>query len=75
LAPNSTDPAEIEALMLAVNGGCNVLLSTQFGNSGFFYKEWSEGGEDWRKVKITADCPAFLVNGLKLSARPFEWIR
>jgi len=62
--------------MLAVSGGRIVLLSTPFYNRGFFYKEWSEGGEDWRKVKITArDRPAFLVNGLKLSARPFEWIR
>ena len=62
--------------MLAVSGGRIVLLSTPFGNRGFFYKEWSEGGEDWRKVTISArDCPAFLVNGLKLSARPFEWIR
>jgi hypothetical protein len=59
--------------MLVVSGGRIVLLSTPFGNRGFFYKEWSEGGEEWRKVTITArDCPTFLVNGLKLSARPFE---
>jgi hypothetical protein len=43
--------------MLAVSGGRIVLLSTPFGNRGFFCKEWSEGGEDWRKVEITArDC-------------------
>ena len=33
------------------------MLSTPFGNREFFYKEWSEDGEDWRKVEITArDC-------------------
>jgi hypothetical protein len=36
--------------MPAVSGGRIVLLSTPFGNRGFFRKEWSEGGEDWRKV-------------------------
>src|SRR5262249_16690589 len=44
--------------MLAVSGGRIVLLSTPFGKRGFFYKEWSEGGDDWHRVKITArDCP------------------
>jgi hypothetical protein len=43
--------------MLAVSGGRIVLLSTPFGKRGFFYSEWTDG-EDWRKVKITADqCP------------------
>jgi len=30
--------------MLAVSGWRIVMLSTPFGNRGFFYKEWSEGG-------------------------------
>jgi phage terminase large subunit-like protein len=43
--------------MLAVSGGRIVLLSTPFGKRGFFYQEWTDG-EDWRKVKITAEqCP------------------
>lgn len=43
--------------MLAVSGGRIVLLSTPFGKRGFFYQEWTEG-QDWRKVKITAEqCP------------------
>lgn len=43
--------------MLAVSGRSIVLLPTPLGNRGFFCKEWSEGGEDWRKVDITArDC-------------------
>ena len=43
--------------MLVVSGRRIVLLSTPFGNHGFFCKEWSEGGKDRRKVEITArDC-------------------
>ncbi len=43
--------------MLAVSGGRIVLLSTPFGKRGFFYSEWTDG-QDWRKVKITAEqCP------------------
>jgi hypothetical protein len=43
--------------MLAVSGGRIILLSTPFGKRGFFYSEWTDG-QDWRKVKITADqCP------------------
>ncbi len=43
--------------MLAVSGGRIILLSTPFGKRGFFHQEWTEG-EDWQRVKITADeCP------------------
>lgn len=44
--------------MLAVGGGRLVLLSTPFGKRGFFWREWSEGGETWVRVKVTAEhCP------------------
>lgn len=44
--------------MLAVSGGRIVLLSTPFGKRGFFYQEWTEGGDEWQRVKITAEqCP------------------
>lgn len=44
--------------MLAVSGGRLVLLSTPFGKRGFFHHEWTEGGPDWERVKVTAhDCP------------------
>ena len=43
--------------MLAVSGGSLVLLSTPFGKRGHFFREW-EDGDDWERVKITADeCP------------------
>ncbi len=40
--------------MLAVSGGRIVLLSTPFGKRGFFHAEWTEGGPDWHRVKVTA---------------------
>lgn len=44
--------------MLAVSGGRIVLLSTPFGTRGFFHHEWTEGGAQWERTKITAyDCP------------------
>jgi len=43
--------------MLAVSQGRIVLLSTPCGKRGFFFREWEEG-QDWLKIKITADrCP------------------
>jgi len=47
--------------MLAVSGGDILLLSTPFSQRGFFHHEWTEGGADWQRVKITAhDCPRIL---------------
>jgi hypothetical protein len=44
--------------MLAVSGGDILLLSTPFGKRGFFHHEWTEGGADWHRTKVTAeDCP------------------
>lgn len=44
--------------MLAVSGGRLVALSTPWGKRGWFHAEWTEGGEGWRRVRITAeDCP------------------
>lgn len=51
--------------MLAVSGGRLILLSTPFGSRGFFWREWVEGGSDWKRVKITAEqCPRI----------PKEWL-
>ncbi len=44
--------------MLAVSGGRLVLLTTPFGQRGFFWQEWQQGGAEWQRVKVTAyDCP------------------
>ncbi len=51
---------------IATSGGRIVLLSTPNGRRGFFFREWSEGGANWRRVRITAEqcpriTPAFLA--------------
>jgi hypothetical protein len=44
--------------MLAISGGRLILLSTPFGKRGFFHHEYTAGGPEWHRVKITADqCP------------------
>jgi hypothetical protein len=52
--------------MLAVSGGRIVLLSTPFGKRGFFHHEWTEGGPDWQRVRITArDVPRISAEWLE----------
>ena len=56
--------------MLAVSGGRIVLLSTPFGKRGFFFHEWTEGGDQWERVKITAyDCPRISKDWLEAERR------
>jgi hypothetical protein len=44
--------------MLAVSGGRLILLSTPFGKRGHFFKEYTEGGYDWERIRIPAtECP------------------
>lgn len=40
--------------MMAVSKGRILLLSTPWGQRGFFFREWTEGGPDWHRTKITA---------------------
>ena len=43
--------------MLAVGGGDLWLMSTPCGQRGFFYEEWTNGGEKWERVAVTgAEC-------------------
>jgi hypothetical protein len=43
--------------MLAVSGGRLAALTTPWGKRGWFYEAWTSG-QDWERVKITAnDCP------------------
>jgi hypothetical protein len=44
--------------MLATSKGRLMLLSTPWGKRGEFYQTWEYGGEEWEKVRITAEeCP------------------
>lgn len=51
--------------MLAVSGGELMAMTTPFGKRGFFYQEWTEGGEDWTRVQVAADkCPRITADFL-----------
>ncbi len=41
--------------MLVVSGGRMVCASTPWFSRGFMYREWKDGGDDWKRVVITAD--------------------
>ena len=44
--------------MLATTQGRLIALTTPYGKRGWFYEAWANGGEKWRRTKITAhDCP------------------
>jgi hypothetical protein len=55
--------------------GANIwLLSTPFGKRGFFYTEWTEGGDRWRRIKVTADqCPRIDSAFLEAERRTSLW--
>ena len=43
---------------LAVGNGDLWLMSTPNGKRGFFYEEWTHGGEAWERIRVAApDCP------------------
>jgi hypothetical protein len=44
--------------MLAASGGSMWLMSTPYGKRGFFYREWTYGGDGWVRVRGPAtECP------------------
>ena len=40
--------------MLAVSGGALWLMSTPYGNQGFFYGAWTHGGPKWERTRAPA---------------------
>jgi len=40
--------------MLAVSGGRLLAMSTPYGKRGWFFTEWSEGGEGWQRYEVPA---------------------
>lgn len=40
--------------MLAVSNGELIVMSTPFGKRGFFFEEWSNGGDVWERHRTTA---------------------
>jgi hypothetical protein len=65
--------------MLAVSQGRLVLLSTPFGQRGFFWREWHrKDGEAWKRVKIDwTKCPRITADYIaeERQALGDSWVR
>lgn len=64
--------------MLAVSGGRLVALSTPWGRRGWFFEAWTDPGQKWRRVKVTApECPRITDDFLRQERRemPESWFR
>jgi hypothetical protein len=64
--------------MLAVRNGALWLLSTPYGERGFFWKEWAHGGSEWTRLTVIADdCPRITTEFLDRERRRLgsDWFR
>ena len=64
--------------MLATSGGRMVCATTPWFRRGFFFNEWKNGGDAWKRIKVTADdCPRisreFLAREKK--SKPHHWFQ
>ena len=62
--------------MLATSGGRMVCATTPWFKRGYFFNQWQNGGDAWKRVKVTADdCPrisrSFLAREKK--SKPHHW--
>lgn len=56
--------------MLAIGGGGLWLLSTPYGKRGFFYNEWTNGGDAWTRFTVPAsECPRIPASFLEKELR------
>ena len=51
--------------MTGISKGRQILLSTPFGQNGFFWREWQDARANWARYRVTWDCcprysPAFI---------------
>jgi hypothetical protein len=50
--------AAIRPALATNKDGRLICLSTPWGKRGYFYQQWAFGGDDWKRVLLTApDCP------------------
>jgi len=62
--------------MLAVSGGSLIGMSTPWGKRGWWFQEWTSGGDDWRRIGVPATaCPRIAPSFLKEQQRrmPRAW--
>ena len=62
--------------VLARSDGDLWLMSTPWGQRGFFYEAWQDGGEEWFRVSVTAtECPRIAGAFLDAERRTMDSIR
>lgn len=64
--------------MLAVTDGDLWVMSTPRGKKGFFWEIWANGGEDWKRVSVTAErCPRISEEFLRKQRVEMgaDWVR
>jgi len=56
--------------MLAVGDGDLWMMSTPYGQRGFFYETWTEADQDWMRVSVKAtECPRISHSFLEQARR------
>lgn len=56
--------------MLIINKGQLVCMTTPYGKRGHFFEEWTNGGEEWKRIQITAqECPRMTAEQLEQQRR------
>lgn len=56
--------------MLIINKGQLISMSTPFGKRGFFFDEWTNGSDDWKRIQVTAhECPRMTPEQLEQQRR------
>lgn len=56
--------------MLIINNGQLICMTTPYGKRGHFFEEWVNGGDEWRRIQITAaECPRMTEQQLEQQRR------
>lgn len=56
--------------MLIINDGQLISMSTPFGKRGFFHEAWENGGDEWKRIRVTAEeCPRMKPEQLEQQRR------
>jgi len=56
--------------MLIINKGQLIAMTTPFGKRGHFFTEWMDGGDDWKRIEVTAaQCPRITPDELEKQRR------
>ncbi|MDO4356534.1 MAG: terminase family protein [Clostridia bacterium] len=56
--------------MLIINNGQLICMTTPYGKRGHFFEEWTNGGNNWKRIEISASqCPRMTAEQLEQQRR------